>query len=87
MLNLLSRQRLVWRGEHLLLTCLIHGPHELCNHFRKTISSLSVVAGQYNLIEVEGTEQEIAVFKITSFDGFNSTVNKTHDIALIEVGF
>ena len=44
-----------------------------------------MVAGQYNLIEVEGTEQEIAVFKVTPFDGYNSANNKTHDIAIIEV--
>ena len=55
--------------------------------FRKTISTLTVVTGQYNLIEVENTEQEIAVFRVIPFDGYNSSINKTHDIALIEVRF
>ncbi len=51
---------------------------------RKTISLLSVVAGQYNLIEVETQEQTIPVFKVTPFDNYVA-INKTHDIALVEV--
>ena len=43
-----------------------------------------MVAGQYNLIEIDGNEQSIPVFNVIFFDYYVSG-NKTHDIAVVEV--
>lgn len=57
----------------------------IANKNRKSPSVLKAVVGQLNLIEYDATEVKIPAFRIVPNDGYVS-VNRTNDIALIEVG-
>lgn len=60
---------------------------EFCvDHFRKLPSQLSIVFGQWSLIQLDPNEKKVSAFKIMMNPGYNRT-SKLNDLALIEVGF
>lgn len=49
-----------------------------------TASELSVIVGQFSLIQPDIGEETISVFKINIYNGYNNET-KLHDIAMLQV--